>query len=172
MEHVMIDIETLGTQHNAVILSIAAVEFDETGKIGRQFYEKIELQSAVDVGLKIDSDTLIWWTTQKPTVFKELFIDALPIKRVLKRFISWFQPNNKYVWANSPSFDLIIIKHALKTCGLPTPWKYYNERCVRTLSALVPGVKEKAIPSQQAHNALADCLHQISYSCEILYLFK
>lgn len=167
MKNVMIDIETLGTQYNAVILSIAAVEFDTDGNLGRRFYEKIELQSAIDVGLRIDSDTLIWWTTQKPMVFKEMFIDALPLKRVLKRFVSWFRPENTNVWANSPSFDLIIVKHALKTCGLKAPWNYYNERCVRTLSALVPEIKSNAIPAIDAHNALADCEFQIQYCIEI-----
>lgn len=163
----MIDIETLGTQHNAVILSIAAVEFDASGAIGRQFYEKIELQSAIDAGLKIDTETLIWWTTQKPIVFKEMFVDALPLKRVLKRFVSWFRENNVYVWANSPSFDLIIIEHALKVCGLKTPWKFYNERCVRTLLSLAPAAKENISKPTDVHNALQDCFFQINYCVEV-----
>src|SRR5690606_14987894 len=120
--------ETLGTSPNSVMLSIAAVEFDsKTGNVGRSFYRKIDLNSALGIGLEINNETLIWWTTQKPHLFKELFDDAQPIQIVMKAFVEWFCPKNNYIWANSPSFDLVIIKNILEKLKLPVPWHFYNE---------------------------------------------
>jgi hypothetical protein len=57
--HVMIDIETLDTAKTAVILAIAAVEFNlQTGEIGRTFYEKVDIGSQSKHGRTIDGDTL------------------------------------------------------------------------------------------------------------------
>ena len=40
MNHVMVDIETLGTTNNSVVLSIGAVKFDHQG-LGEEFYAEI-----------------------------------------------------------------------------------------------------------------------------------
>lgn len=50
MNHVMLDIETLGNQSNSVITSLGAVEFNlETGETGREFWQNIDVQSCLDV---------------------------------------------------------------------------------------------------------------------------
>jgi DNA polymerase III epsilon subunit-like protein len=63
--HLMLDLETLGNKSNSAILSIGAVEFDlETGETGREFYQRIDLQSCIDKGLIINGSTFYWWITQ------------------------------------------------------------------------------------------------------------
>lgn len=171
MNNVMIDIETLGTNPNAVILSLAAVEFcPNSGKTAREFYKKIDLNSALKLGLEIDTETLIWWQTQNPVAFKEMFIEAEPVEKVLEQFSNWFDVNYKVIWANSPSFDLVILKNAFRKLNLPTPWKYNNERCVRTMAALNPDAK-KNTDNPEAHNALSDCYFQINYLTKIFNSF-
>lgn len=167
----MIDIETLGTNPNAVILSLAAVEFCPTsGKTAREFYKKIDLSSALTLGLEIDTETLIWWQTQNPVAFKEMFIDAELIGEVLEQFSYWLYDSNKIIWANSPSFDLVILKNAFRKLNLPTPWKYNNERCLRTMLALNPEAKQN-VDHPGAHNALNDCYFQIKYLTKIFNSF-
>ena len=78
--HLMIDIETLGINisKNIVILSIAAVEFDlKTGELGREFYERVDIQSCLDLGMKVDASTLFWWLKQNPISKNELFNGCL-----------------------------------------------------------------------------------------------
>lgn len=172
MNNIMIDIETLGTDTNSVVLSLAALEFcPQTGKTGRQFYKKIDLNSAIALGLQINTDTLVWWTTQNTKQFTEMFKDAQPIHKVLELFVNWFRSPDMIIWANSPSFDLIIIENALRKANLPTPWKYINERCVRTMLALNPEAKKSVQKPENAHNALADCFYQISYLHKIFNSF-
>lgn len=172
MKNLMIDIETLGTDPNSVTLAIAAVEFDKSGNIGRFFYRKIELQSALNLGLQIDEQTLIWWSTQKPEIFKELFDDAQPIESVMQSFVKWFNPEIKTVWANSPSFDLVIIKNILKKLNLPVPWNFYNERDFRTLKYLFKETTSEIDKPQNAHNAVVDCEYQIKCVSKVLQLFS
>lgn len=163
----MIDLETLGTEPNSLILSLAAVEFCEiTGKTGRIFYKKIELLSSLTKGFVINKETLLWWTNQKSEQFQELFVNEEPIKSVMQQFIYWFQNNNAIVWANSPSFDLVILGNALKKCGYNVPWKYYNERCVRTLLSLAANAKQQVPKPTKQHNALVDCEYQIALCVE------
>ncbi len=58
---IMLDLETLGTTADAVILSIGAVKFNlETGKIDDEgFYRSVSVESNLDLGRRISEDTLI-----------------------------------------------------------------------------------------------------------------
>ena len=66
MKHIMIDVESLGTRADAVILSLGAVKFDLTsGKIDDQgFYASISIDSNQELGRRIQEDTLLWWLKQ------------------------------------------------------------------------------------------------------------
>lgn len=59
---VMVDLETFGTQGNAVIAAIGAVGFDE-GAIFRfgDYTTGIDIQTCLDAGLTINGGTLYWW---------------------------------------------------------------------------------------------------------------
>ena len=63
MQNVMVDIETLGTSSNSVILSIGAVEFDNEN-LGAEFEVYIDPESCTDHGLVIDAPTVMWWLGQ------------------------------------------------------------------------------------------------------------
>ena len=64
----MIDLETLATTPDAAILTIGACKFDPNGddrdKAKRNmpsFYKRIDLQSNIDLGRRVDENTLRWW---------------------------------------------------------------------------------------------------------------
>ncbi|MCN6062361.1 3'-5' exoribonuclease, partial [Escherichia coli] len=58
-DHLMIDLETMGKNPDAPIISIGAIFFDpQTGDMGPEFSKTIDLETADGV---IDRDTIKWW---------------------------------------------------------------------------------------------------------------
>ncbi|EFG9970480.1 exonuclease, partial [Escherichia coli] len=61
-DHLMIDLETMGKNPDAPIISIGAIFFDpQTGDMGPEFSKTIDLDTAGGV---IDRDTMKWWLKQ------------------------------------------------------------------------------------------------------------
>lgn len=162
LDNVMIDIETLGTRHSSVFLSIAAVPFDTQKRVAAKkfFYKTVQLESALMAGLTIDSATLQWWLEQKPAIMAKMFKDSAPLPDVLKQLSEFFTVNDLTTpWGNSASFDLGILANAYQKCGMVPPWKFYNERCYRTMLALFPANRAKK--PEDAHDPTVDCYYQI-----------
>lgn len=180
MEHLMLDIETLGTEPGAVILSIAAVEFDlESGKTGKEFFWKIDLKDSMDNGFQINPDTLLWWLGQDLNVFKKnVEPDAFthPVKVVMEDMISVFKYTldaNIHVWGNSNRFDMGILIPYIKTVTDKPVWRYSKERDVRTLVSFNPDIKGQVMlrakeDGLDLHNPIVDCKLQIEY-CSRIY---
>lgn len=167
-DHLMVDIETMGTGFNSAIVSIAAVEFDiDTGLTGRTFQIKVSLKSCLDVGMKVDADTILWWMQQSEEARAGFGgCTTVSIRRALLDFSSFCHSDYK-VWGNSARFDLGILENAYKRVGMPVPWKYYNERCVRTLASICPELKDKTEFIGTKHNPVDDCYYQIEYCARI-----
>lgn len=171
MQHVMIDLETLSTKHNAVFLSIGAVQFDiASGKFGETFYQNIDLASARQYNRHIDVNTVKWWMEQRPEIFTMMFKDPEFITTVLASFANFMYTNDiTYAWGNSASFDLGILGDAYDAIGMERPWKFYNERCLRTMKGMFPqyieGLKFKG---ELEHDPIYDCKKQIIQLINIL----
>ena len=80
--HLMIDLETLATSTDAAVLTIGACKFDPKGddrdKATRNmptFYRRIDLQSNLDLGRRVDENTLRWWCDQSGDVSHEAFAE-------------------------------------------------------------------------------------------------
>ena len=72
-EHIMIDLETLSSRHDALILSIGAVAFNEEEIFEPGFYAAISIDSQVEkYGRHISDDTVAWWGKQSPEARKVL----------------------------------------------------------------------------------------------------
>ena len=168
----MIDIETLGNKAGCVVTSIAAVEFDmNTDETGKEFYERIDIQSCLDLGLFVQGDTIKWWFDQSKEAQQELFKDTQHLVKVLydfKMFIDGLKPSNLKIWGNSNRFDLGILSKAYYLAGhKEIPWKYTLERDVRTLVSFLPKFKEDEVFTGVKHNPIDDCKHQIKYCTKI-----
>ena len=166
MENVMVDLETLGTSSNSVILSIGAVEFDKTG-LGREFYVVVDPQSCVDAGLKIDVPTVLWWMKQSDEA-REAFDqpDRVSLECALARFGGWF-PHNATLWGNGAAFDNVVLANAYLAVGTQRPWYYHTDRCYRTLKNLRPDIGGPALEGV-AHNALFDAKWQALHAVALL----
>ena len=58
--HIMVDIETLGTSPKSVIFSIAAIKI-KSNKIAGEFIAHPSIESGLELGFKVQADTLKWW---------------------------------------------------------------------------------------------------------------
>lgn len=160
--------ETLGQTPGSVLLSIGVCGFGPERRHGRMFYERISVASCLDIGLKIDADTLLWWMRQSDEARAELQKQAKPLAEVLVAFNEFVGADADCVevWGNGASFDLAVLATAYKACRLPVPWKFWNERCYRTMKALYPEIRMERTGTH--HNALDDALSQARHLAQIL----
>jgi len=170
----MLDLETMGKGENAVITAICATAFDiTTGKRDRIFYEKIDIQSCLKLGMEVDGSTIYWWLFQDEAARKELLYNTKTIEVAIARLSEWMGYIAEFqIWGNGASFDLPKLKNAFVKCGYNVPWNYYNERDMRTMVMLRPEVKERMPFMGTKHNAKADCRFQIDVVSEIYSLIN
>ena len=154
----MVDIETLSTKPNAAILSIAAIQFDsKTGLFNpTPFYLELD-HTTFDDRFDRDPKTITWWEKQSQPM-PEGTTDAQTALRAFADYLIETRPSA--IWANSPSFDLVILRTAFDAYGLAWPVPFWNERDVRTLKALCSNPK-----FAPTHDAIADCKLQIHVVC-------
>ncbi|ENI6355966.1 3'-5' exoribonuclease, partial [Escherichia coli] len=75
--HLMIDLETMGKNPDAPIISIGAIFFDpQTGEMGPEFSKTIDLETAGGV---IDRDTIKWWLKQSREAQSAILTDEIPL---------------------------------------------------------------------------------------------
>jgi len=164
MQDVMIDLETLGTTPDAAILSIGAVRFDlYSDRIDNEgFYSSVSIDSNTEHGRRISESTLLWWMQQSADA-QAVFHEAKTILGgALMDLREWLGDASELrVWSNGADFDIAMLSHAFQSVlGEDTPWKFYNNRCVRTYKTL-PGAKDVKFPKiGTAHRALDDAINQ------------
>lgn len=167
---VVIDLETLGTAHDSVILSIGAVEFDPSeGTLGREFYVVINTDSCLNYGRKIDTSTVEWWNKQSEES-RQILMQAedseVSLPNALNQFAEWYAPNaGETVWGCGSDFDNVLLSSSYAAAEIAVPWKFFNNRCYRTMKGVFANV---AKPKRQGvhHNALDDA------KFEALHLLK
>ena len=172
MNHVMLDLETLGTGSNSVIVSAGLVEFDlETGATGDHIKLSFNLLDQLLNGAEIDKDTLTWWQSQS-TSAKELLKQSSttkPIEETLKELSAFLatlpaRAPNISLWGNGCTFDNVILRNLYKRSGIQFPLAFWQDKDVRTLAQLVDydKVVELTGPFQGTkHDPINDCRHQI-----------
>ncbi|EFH8600773.1 exonuclease [Escherichia coli] len=170
--HLMIDLETMGTNANAPIVVIGAVFFDpQTGEIGPVFYIVISLTDTMNTGAVPDGGTIEWWLKQSSEARAAILTDQVKLKDALSRFREFINEysDEKFVqvWGNGATFDNAILRRSYERQGIPCPWRYHNDRDVRTIVELGKTIDFDArtvIPFEGVrHNALDDARHQAKY---------
>lgn len=172
MLDVMIDLETLGKRGNSVILSIGAVKFNGDG-LGDEFYMVVDPQSCIAAGLEMDVSTIMWWMKQSDEARAAFEREGARLPSVLTAFSRFIQDGGNAgdtrVWGNGASFDNPILGNAYHKCGMEQPWKFWNDRCYRTVKSQFP---DSPMPRTGTHhNALDDAKsqaqHLISFGLEL-----
>lgn len=172
--HLMVDLETMGNKSNAPIVSIGAVFFNpNTGNTGAEFYTAVSLESSMLLGGVPDAGTIIWWLKQSPEARSAIAMaDTMPLIDALELFSDFISENSDagpdvQVWGNGASFDNVILRSSYDRANIECPWKFRNDRDVRTMTELgkAIGINPRYdIPFDgDMHNALSDARHQVKY---------
>ena len=175
-DHVVVDIETLGTIPGAPIVQIAAVAFalGASEDEWELFEVKVDVRSLIYKD-GISFDTLAWWVAQPKGTIDEVFGEAerLDIASALNSFHKWLGfTNTKTLWGNGAAFDNELLKAALlQYCGIREPWNFRIDHCFRTVKNLYKKQVHEPHFIGTKHNALDDARHQARWLSQIL-LYK
>ncbi len=173
--HLMVDIEAFGKKADSPVVSIGAVFFDpSTGNTGSEFYKVISLESSMASGGVPDASTIIFWLKASPEARSELVMDdAIPLDDALLQLNEFIGenavngPDSVQVWGNGATYDNVLLEASYDRTGIPCPWKFWNNRDVRTIVELGKAVGCKPryeIPFEgEPHKAISDAHHQIKY---------
>lgn len=143
--HLMLDIETLDTQPSALVLSAGWAWFNENRVISSGFVN-FDHQLQQRNGRTISIDTVRWWKDQAEPMpgskhgFDVRMLDGELWRtnpRMLAGTPSAEGMQNVLVWANSPSFDCVILRHWAASLQRSVPWAFWVERDFRTHRYLV-----------------------------------
>lgn len=181
---VMLDLETLGLDDDAVILQIALTPFDKNFNQNPSgipsFNETISVVQSLIEGFTVTQGTLNFWKEQltKTDVHSKLFEGVNFPQKVANLLSEWLKEyfDNEYfdIWSNRILFDIPKVDGLLKKYDLQplTAWTKYNRiydfpGYVDSATLIYPNGVEtykrflNGKYGNLVHNALADCDYQI-----------
>ncbi|EET8461463.1 exonuclease [Escherichia coli] len=167
--HLMIDLETMGKNPDAPIASIGAVFFDpQTGEQGPEFSKIIDMGTC---GGTVDISTIEWWLQRSGEARAAILADRIPLDDALLQLREFIDENSGeffvQVWGNGANFDNVILSRSYERQEIPCPWRYTNDRDVRTMVALglVMDFDARNVTTFEGerHNALHDARYQAKY---------
>lgn len=168
--HIMIDLETMGTQPGSAIVAIGAVEFNINQGILSSLYIPCTLQSNVDIGLTIDAETVTWWMERDQAARAEIYSASRSIQyglTSLAEYLAGLEPDirQRLIWGNGSDFDNVLLDVAYRAADIDRPWEFWNNRCYRTLKKLYPHIKMNRTGTH--HNAVNDAESQAQHLIDI-----
>ncbi|EGC6343117.1 exonuclease [Escherichia coli] len=167
--HLMIDLETMGKNPDAPIASIGAVFFDpQTGEQGPELSKIIDMGTC---GGTVDISTIEWWLQRSGEARAAILADRIPLDDALLQLREFIDENSGeffvQVWGNGANFDNVILRRSYERQEIPCPWRYTNDRDVRTMVALglVMDFDARNVTTFEGerHNALHDARYQAKY---------
>lgn len=182
MTSLMLDLETLSTEMNAVVLSLGAQLFNNDGLIGEGFEVFFSIDEQIAMGRHISTDTLSWWLVQSKVARETIslglseasetaYYALCSLHAYLEESVCALE--DLKIWSNGASFDIPILtslysdinkrfSSELANLGWRAPWEYYNHHCYRTLIKLANVTKSYTI----THSALQDSKDQALLAIE------
>ena len=158
----MLDIETLSTRPESVVLTLGAVKFDpwadevdtESG-----LYLRIDVDEQLALDRHVQQETVDWWGTQPEDVREEALgeQERTSLNDSVDQ-LNRFLVGSNSIWCQGPAFDIVILENLYRQLGRPTPWQFWQIRDSRTLFGVHGDPREKGRTG--AHNALIDCYYQ------------
>lgn len=169
---IMLDLETLGTTADAVIMSIGAVRFHlGAGTVDRDdgFYASVSIDSNHHQGAmrRIEESTVCWWMGQSEAARRVFSESKVVLPQALADLADWIARvggARPQIWSCGADFDIAMLRHAYETHTMTVPWHYTDTRCHRTLKNLPGAPARRAEPT---HHALEDAISQAEHAVEI-----
>lgn len=171
----MIDIETLGVKRGCSILSIGASRFGAINDTGvtlntdsSNFYTVINSFDSQSNGFTTEAKTLQWWKNEP--IWKDLSVEicdsTVGVRQACMQFAKYITKEMPHkIWANSPRFDIELLRVMFKKMKVDFPIAYRQEMDFRTLMELAyPNRDDRPEPEMgawlPAHHALGDAQQQ------------
>ena len=158
----MIDIETLGTEPDCVVLSVGACKFDpfSNAEPHAKTLWRPSADEQMDKGRSVLDSTLEWWSKQPEHIRDQAFSEdgRIPLQH-------FFEDLNKFlvgvdkIWCQGPQFDMVILENLFKQFNHHTNWAYWQVQDCRTVFNMMPVDPRKAI-QQDLHSAEEDAFWQ------------
>ena len=168
--NMMLDLETLSTNHDAPVVSIGAVFFNEYG-IKETFYRVLDLNEQTKNGRRpIDPQTMMWWMSQPKDVQRVFKEETIPVLEALNQLSTFFNTYEKVkIWARPVTFDVTVMENLYRDFGLTEPWTYRDPRDMKTFLKY-NAQKGHRRPKMEgvAHNALDDAVSQAKEVISVL----
>lgn len=169
---VMLDIETLSLQSDALVLSIGAVKFNSVEQpasrplweCATSFLAVPSLLEQVLLGRHVDQGTQKWWATQ-PVQAQDHWcgpaVNSIKVYEALQGLAEYVSDADR-VWANGIVFDIGILESLYRQFKMSIPWKYSSVRDARTFYDTHPSTRTwTGSEDWIAHHPVGDCKHQI-----------
>ena len=159
--HVMIDIETLATTPDAVVMSVGAVKFDpHTGTPYNKTLWRPDIDEQTERDRHVSESTLEWWAKLPQHIQDDAFSEdsRIPVTEFMKELNRYCVGADK-IWCQGPQFDMLILENLYIQWGHHFGWQFWQVMDCRTLFQLMPVDPRKAI-QQDLHSADADAYYQ------------
>jgi hypothetical protein len=162
MPDVMLDIETLSTRPESVILTLGAVKFDPwADEVDTEagLYLRIDVDEQLQLDRHVQQETVDWWGKQPEDVRDEALgeHERTNLNDTIDQ-LNRFLVGSTNIWCQGPAFDIVILENLYRQLVRPTPWQFWQIRDSRTLFGVHGDPREKGRTG--AHNALIDCYYQ------------
>lgn len=166
LTHIMVDLETWGTNPYSTIISIGACVFDPYATeanaiITDRFEVAIDPATCAAHGLRIDATTVQWWMApeREPARAAWLGTPKVSLPEALDGFGDWLRPYSldeagMRMWGNGADFDNVLLHQAYEATKRDAPWSFRHNRCFRTLRNLLTFEEGHYLGTR--HTALAD----------------
>lgn len=158
-----VDLETGGTSPDSAILALACQAFDPFDPCLKvpPLVVAIEPEENDKYNRAWSGSTIQWWSRQPDAL---AVLGSLPIRtlpQMARMFVEYcVEHKATAIWANSPSFDLVILRNLFAALEMRFPLPYWQERDIRTIKALLPAVYVPHFLGTK-HHPLDDVRHEI-----------
>lgn len=178
---VMLDIETMSTRLDALVLSIGAVEFTLHAagpKVHTRMLLVLHWQQQLLLGRHVHQDTQRWWAQQTDEArahWTHPSVPPLPVEASLTELGQYLytagvaRKGGSKLWANGAVFDVGVLEHLYAQLGSnQPPWYYSNVRDARTVYGVCGHVRQATDTMLQqeqelhSHSPVDDCVSQIN----------
>lgn len=134
---IALDIESLGTAPNSIILSVGMCRFDVArNTIWDDFEVNIDAKDSAKYGMIADPETVEWWAKQPREAFKRATANPVSVDTALTMIRGYMEKTrNPNVWSYGSMFDFPMLEWTFKAAGHKhTPWQYRRANCGRTMA--------------------------------------
>lgn len=177
------DLETLGVNETAVVLSIGCIYIDSYESCSykdlmkKSFFAKLDARDQIQrLGRKVTTSTIDWWSKQSMAAKDKSYIpsktDVSPEEALqqLRQFVYDNTRQSRVKCYTRGSMDVIVSEHLAGQVNMKLPWVYNDFRDIRTaIDVMYPNSKDGYIaidPTQCfgyddnmtiAHDPVHDC---------------